>query len=143
MIFRWLKKHLVERRERRFVDKVLKYSREYELEAKKARFGESQDELVLRFFRGVEDEHEEGAQVDLLIDRSDQVINLCEIKFSNKPYLLTKEYDEELRRKMSVFEYATKTRKAVRIAMITSYGLVRNAYANDIPSQLTMDDLFV
>ena len=56
MIFRWLKKHLEERRERRFVDKVLKYSREYELEAKKARFGESQDELVLRFFRGVEDE---------------------------------------------------------------------------------------
>lgn len=89
------------------------------------------------------DEHEAGAQLDLLIDRSDQVINLCEIKFSNKPYLLTKEYDEELRRKMSVFEYATKTRKAVRIAMITSYGLVRNAYANDIPSQLTMDDLFI
>lgn len=56
MIFRWLKKHLEERRERRFVDKVLKYSREYELEAKKARFGESQDELVLKFFRGVEDE---------------------------------------------------------------------------------------
>lgn len=81
--------------------------------------------------------------MDLLIDRSDQVINLCEIKFSNKPYLLTKEYDEELRRKMSVFEYATKTHKAVRIAMITSYGLVRNAYANDIPNQLTMDDLFV
>ena len=89
------------------------------------------------------DEVEEGAQVDLLIDRSDQVINLCEIKFSNKPYLLTKEYDEELRRKIGVFEYATKTRKAVRIVMITSYGLVRNAYANDIPNQLTMDDLFV
>ena len=44
---------------------------------------------------------------------------------------------------MSVFEYATNTRKGVRIVMITSFGLVRNAYANDIPNQLTMDDLFV
>ena len=88
-------------------------------------------------------EYEEGVQVDLLIDRSDHVINLCEIKFPNKPFLLTKEYDEELRRKASVFEYATKTRKAVRILIVTSYGLVKNAYANDIPNQLTMDDLFV
>lgn len=88
------------------------------------------------------EEYEKGTQVDLLIDRSDSVINLCEIKFSNKPYILTKEYDEELRHRMAVFEYATKTRKAVRITMITSYGLVRNGYSNDIPNQLTMDDLF-
>ena len=64
------------------------------------------------------------------------------MKFSNEPYLLTKEYNEELRRKMGVFRYTTKTRKALRITMITSYGLVRNAYANSIPNQLTMDDLF-
>ena len=56
MIFRWLKKYIEEKRERRFVDKVLKYSREYEKEAKKARFGESQDELVLKFFKGFEDD---------------------------------------------------------------------------------------
>ncbi len=93
-------------------------------------------------FRPTE-EYPEGAQIDLLIDRSDQIINLCEIKFSSKPFLLTKEYDEELRRKMSIFEYATKTRKGIRIVMITSYGLVQNAYANDFPNQLTMDDLFV
>ena len=89
------------------------------------------------------DDYGEGAQIDLLIDRSDQMINLCEIKFSGKPFLLTKEYDEELRRKMSVFEYATKTRKGISIVIITSYGLVRNAYADNIQNQLTMDDLFV
>ena len=89
------------------------------------------------------DKQEHGAQIDLVIERSDKVINLCEIKFSNEPYLLTKEYDEELRRKVGVFRYTTKTRKALRLTMITSYGLVRNAYANSIPNQLTMDDLFL
>ena len=88
------------------------------------------------------EEQEQGAQIDLLIDRSDNVINLCEIKFSNDPYRITKEYDTSLRSKIGTFRYATNTRKAVRLVMITSYGLVENAYANSIPNKLTMDDLF-
>ena len=88
------------------------------------------------------DVHEQGAQIDLLIDRSDNVINLCEIKFSDEPYRVTKEYDASLRNKIGTFKYATNTRKAVRLVMITSYGLVENAYSNSIPNKLTMDDLF-
>lgn len=89
------------------------------------------------------DATDQGAQIDLLIDRSDNVINLCEMKFSNAAYLLTKEYDEKIREKRSIFMNISRTRKAVRLVMITSYGLVKNAYANGIPNQLTMDDLFV
>ena len=89
------------------------------------------------------DKSEEGAQVDLLIDRSDNVINLCEIKFSKGPFVLTKQYDAKLRRKTGIFIDSTKTRKAVWPTMITSYGMVRNAYSNGILHQLTMEDLFV
>ena len=89
------------------------------------------------------DKSEEGAQVDLLIDRSDNVINLCEIKFSKGPFVLTKQYDAKLRRKLGIFLDSTKTRKAVWPTMITSYGMVRNAYSNGIIHQLTMEDLFV
>ena len=89
------------------------------------------------------DKSEEGAQVDLLIDRSDNVINLCEIKFSKGPFVLTKQYNAKLRRKLGIFLDSTKTRKAVWPTMITSYGMVRNAYSNGIIHQLTMEDLFV
>ena len=89
-----------------------------------------------------QNEQEKGAQIDLLIDRSDNVINLCEIKFSDEPFMLTKAYEEQLRHKRSVFINVTESHKAVRTVMITSYGLARNAYANSIPNQLTMDDLF-
>lgn len=89
------------------------------------------------------DAQERGVQIDLLIDRSDNVIDLCEMKFSQEPYRLTKDYDDELRRKASIFKSVTQTRKAVRIVIITSYGLIQNSYSNSIPNQLTMDDLFV
>jgi hypothetical protein len=85
---------------------------------------------------------ETGAQIDLLIDRSDNVINLCEMKFYSDPYAMTKADDKAVRDKKTIFQNVTQTRKAVRIVMITSYGLVRNAYAKGIPNQLTLDDLF-
>lgn len=78
----------------------------------------------------------------MLIDCSDNVINLCEIKFSDEPFRVTKEYDAALRNKIGTFKYATNTRKTVRLVMITSYGLVENAYTYNISNKLTMDDLF-
>jgi len=85
---------------------------------------------------------EKGAQIDMLIDRDDNVINVCEMKFSQAEYELTEKYDMELRNKVSAFQTKTKTRKGVSLVMITSYGLKRNAWANGIQSQLTLDDLF-
>lgn len=84
----------------------------------------------------------QGAQIDMLIDRKDNVINICEMKFSKELYTLSKSDDEDIRRKLSVFRLATNTRKALRVVMITSFGEVRNAYSNSIPNHLTMDDLF-
>ncbi len=84
-----------------------------------------------------------GAQIDLVIDRKDRIINLFEIKYSTSPFAITKEYDLKLRTKQSIFKEATKTRKSVFLAMITTYGLAQNEYAKSIiQNELTMDDLF-
>lgn len=88
------------------------------------------------------DQEEKGAQIDMLIDRDDNVINVCEMKFSQGEYELTEKYDLELRNKVGTFQSKTKTRKGVSLVMITSYGLKHNAWANGIQSQITMDDLF-
>ena len=85
---------------------------------------------------------EKGAQIDMLIDRGDDVINVCEMKYYKNKYSLTEKELENILEKINIFEEKTKTNKAVRPVMITSYGLVDNEYANEIPNQLTMTDLF-
>ena len=85
---------------------------------------------------------ETGVQIDLLIDRDDQVINLCEMKFSCDRYTITKQYDEDLRHKVNVFQLKSATRKAVRLTMITTYGLTPNPYAGNINNIITMNELF-
>lgn len=86
---------------------------------------------------------ERGTQIDMLIDRDDNIINLCEMKFSQGEYELTEKYDLDLRNKIGTFQTKTKTRKGISIVMITSYGLKRNNWANGINAQITMDDLFI
>ena len=85
----------------------------------------------------------EGTQIDLLIDRRDRVINLCEIKFAIKPYEIKKDYDLALRNKVETFREETKTNKTIQTTMITTYGVKNNMYSNYIASEVSMDDLFV
>jgi hypothetical protein len=83
-----------------------------------------------------------GAQIDLLIERNDNVINLCEMKFAKEPFIIDKKYDETLRNKRAAFKYESKTRKSVHLTMITTYGIKHNEYWGNIQSELTMDNLF-
>ncbi|MEM6321083.1 MAG: ATP-binding protein [Bacteroidota bacterium] len=86
---------------------------------------------------------EKGAQIDLLIDRRDQVINICEMKFSMEPYTITKAYANQLRQKMAIFRAAAKTKKALYLTMITTYGLNKNMHSMGlVQNDLTMDVLF-
>jgi AAA+ ATPase superfamily predicted ATPase len=87
-------------------------------------------------------EAENAAQIDLLIERNDKVINLCEIKFADDKFVIDKKYDENLRNKRSAFKYESKTRKALHLTMITTYGLLHNEYWGNIQSEVMMDDLF-
>jgi uncharacterized protein len=85
-----------------------------------------------------------GAQIDLLIDRRDNVINLCECKFSLDTFTIDKAYSEKLRNKISVFKNATQTKSAVFMTMITTYGVTKNQYADMlVQNEVKMDDLFM
>jgi uncharacterized protein len=85
-----------------------------------------------------------SAQIDLLIDRRDQVINLCECKFSIDQFTIDKAYAENLRKKISIFKTATATKSSVFLTMITTYGVTINAHSNQLmQNEIVMDDLFV
>ncbi len=83
------------------------------------------------------------AQIDLVIDRRDQVINLCEMKFSIQPFLIDKKYAENLHQKINIFRENTKTQKALWLTFITTNGLIPNTHSQSLVHQsLTMDCLF-
>jgi hypothetical protein len=77
-------------------------------------------------------EGEPGAQIDLLIDRADETITLCEMKFSEGVFTIDKRYAEELRQKRETFRRMTGTRKNLFVAMVTTYGVADNAYAKEL-----------
>ena len=85
----------------------------------------------------------DGAQIDLVIDRRDQVINLCEMKFSLTPFTITKAYADRLMHKIGVFKEETQTNKALHLTMITTRGLARNNWSDTlVRHDLKMDVLF-
>lgn len=85
----------------------------------------------------------QGAQVDLVIDRRDQVINLCEMKFSINPFTIDKSYAADMQNKIGTFRSETGTRKSVFLTMVTTYGLLQNSYsAALVQNDLSMDILF-
>lgn len=84
-----------------------------------------------------------GAQIDLLIDRKDQVINICEMKYSESEFVIDKGYSAELENKRTVFKQATGTKKSLFLTMLTTFGVKENEYTRRlIQSSLTADDLF-
>ena len=92
--------------------------------------------------RHPQDDTEKGAQIDLLIDRDDGIVNLCEMKFAGKEYALTSADDEAMRSKKAAFKRETRTRKAVHVTYVTTFGLSPNCYAGEVQSEVTLDDLF-
>ena len=84
-----------------------------------------------------------GAQIDLIIDRKDDIINLCEMKYSDSEYSIDVDYNQELIRKMEVFRAETGTKKALHITMITANGLKHNTYWNTVVNEIVAEELFV
>ncbi len=88
-------------------------------------------------------ETEKGAQIDLIIDRNDRVINICEIKFSIEKFTITKVYAENLSNKLSAFRVETGTNKTLFLTMITTFGLKANPYSQQLVNDnLDMNILF-
>lgn len=84
-----------------------------------------------------------GAQIDLLIDRGDDAITLCEIKYTHKPFVITKQYADILNKKLSVFKENTKIKKQLFLALISAHGIQKNKYSDELISEvITQDALF-
>ncbi|MCQ2974083.1 MAG: ATP-binding protein [Bacteroidales bacterium] len=84
---------------------------------------------------------EDKTKVDMVIQRGDNIVNLCEIKYYNKEFAIDKQYDQELRDKMTIFVEQTKV-KNPQLTIITTYGLKFNEYSNQVQSVVVLDDLF-
>lgn len=87
------------------------------------------------------DEHG-GAQIDLLIDRRDRIVDICEMKFSENKFTIDKDYAEVLSNKIETFKAETGTKKAVQLVFVTSCGLKQNMYSSRVQGEVTLDDLF-
>lgn len=83
-----------------------------------------------------------GAQIDMVIERADPMIHLCEMKFSIDKFTLTPQYEEHLRNRMRLFQEATGTKKTPLLTFVTTYGLSNPTAYSTIHSDLTMDSLF-
>jgi uncharacterized protein len=100
-------------------------------------------ESAWRFMPG-KGQQDKGVQIDLLIDRKDQTINICEMKFYSDKYTIDKSYAADLQQKRRVFAEKTRTKKSLFITMITSYGVTENAYSSQLVQQsITMEALFL
>ena len=85
---------------------------------------------------------ERAAQIDMVIERGDNTINLCEMKFSEGEFAINKDYDKILRNKIARFMEETKTRKSIQLTFISSYGLQRNMYSGIAQNEVVLNDLF-
>jgi uncharacterized protein len=86
----------------------------------------------------------EGTQIDLLIDRSDKCINLCEIKFSESEFVIDKQYATKIQQKINIFKEQTNTRKTIFFTAISTYGLKQNEYKlRWVQNEVVMNDLFM
>ncbi len=106
----------------------------------KAALGISGIQSLTSSWRSMESEN--GAQIDLIIDRKDHTINLCEMKYSTEPFCISKSYEAELLKKKNCFISETGTKKAVHITMVTTYGIKQNIHSDRIQSEVKLEDLF-
>lgn len=83
-----------------------------------------------------------GGQIDMLIDRADGVINICEMKYAKEEYVIDANYELRLRERISSFRAATQTKKSLLQTFVTTYGIKRNLHSGIVASEIRMDDLF-
>ena len=83
-----------------------------------------------------------GAQIDLIIERDDGITDLCEIKYTDRPFSISADYEQSLLNKREVFRKETGTKHALKLVMISAGGIAGVAHTEHIARVLTLDDLF-
>lgn len=92
-------------------------------------------------WRGADDDGNK-AQIDLLIDRKDDVVNICEMKYASGEFSVTKKYAQDIENKIEIFLGATKTRKTPVLTFVTTSGIKHNQYSDIIQKEVTLPQLF-
>lgn len=98
-----------------------------------------------RYMRRSENEKQTskmGAQIDLLFDRNDGIVTICEIKYSEKPYVIDKDYYNNLINKIAVYKRESRTNKQIFAVMVAANGLKQNEYSGFIVKVVLLEDLF-
>lgn len=88
------------------------------------------------------EENRDGTQVDMLIERKDNVVNLCEMKFYNEEFCVSKAYHATLIHRQNILAEHLSRKQTIHSTLITTYGLVYNEYSGDFQQTITLDDLF-
>lgn len=84
----------------------------------------------------------DGTQIDLIIDRRDHVVNMCEIKFYSEDFAVDKDYHMTLERRKRLLREVIPKKSVIHNILITTYGLKHNEYYSDFINIVTLDDLF-
>ena len=101
------------------------------------------DSIHTDFYAWRSKESSPAVQIDMVIDRADGIVNIVEIKYSKDLYTLKKsEYDKIVHRE-AAFREETNTKKGVQIVIISTNGIVKNVYANEVSNMLDINDLFL
>ena len=87
-------------------------------------------------------DEEEGSQIDLIIDRKDGVVNMCEMKFYNDVFTVTKAYERTLVGRYNLLGGMVPKRSTVNPVLVTTFGLVYNEYSGTFQNTVTLDALF-
>lgn len=93
-------------------------------------------------YKALTESDERGAQIDLVIDRGDHVINLCEMKFCTTRFSITSDYERTIRERMQLFREKTGTSKSLVCTFITTFGVANGAHYGIVDCEVASDDLF-
>jgi hypothetical protein len=83
-----------------------------------------------------------GAQIDLVIERKDDTVNLCEIKYSKDKFVISNKYKSELNQKIDAFIQETNTNMSIHLTMITTAGVAQNIHSDIVTNEVLLDDFF-
>lgn len=88
------------------------------------------------------EENRDGIQIDMLIERKDNIVNMCEMKFYNEEFTINKAYHATLMHRQNILEEHLSRKQIIHSTLITTYGLTYNEYSGDFQQVITLDDLF-
>ena len=114
----------------------------YHIKQIKQALGISGVQTLACSWRSKGDDSKNGVQIDLLIDRKDETINLCEMKYSKDKFEITSSEEQKLTARLETFRAETGTRKSVLLTLITTNGLKHNTHSGIVQSEVTLDGLF-